>query len=72
MWSAKKYHKFCIKTKSKGKKSGPPRKPREAGGPAGGSGKPPGEGASAGDVEEEKVVNDETDMLDSLTGMNGL
>ena len=53
----------------KGKKSAQPRKPREAGGPGGGSGKPQGEGAAAGDMEEERVVNDETDMLDSLTGI---
>ena len=53
----------------KGKKSSQPRKPREAGGPGGGSGKPQGEGAAAGDMEEERVVNDETDMLDSLTGI---
>ena len=51
------------------KKPTPPRKPRESGGGEGGKGKEGGGGEGGEVVEEEKVaVNDETDMLDSLTG----
>ena len=60
---------FETQLKQGRKKPTPARKPREGGVGEGGKGKEGGGGEGGEVVEEEKVaVNDETDMLDSLTG----